>query len=52
MKIGIAIKKQFPEAQTITINMRHNKAVTNYVTAIEDAHRKAAKSKLHFGIKS
>lgn len=36
------------KAKVVKIEMRHEDEVKNYVMKIEDAHRKAAKSKLLF----
>ncbi|MBC8274232.1 MAG: hypothetical protein H8E40_04605 [Chloroflexi bacterium] len=34
--------------KVVTIEMRHKEAVVNYVMKIEEAHKKAADSKLRF----
>jgi len=50
LEIASEIKKAFgSEAKTVSVEIRHRKAVGQFVQKIEKAHQQAAKSKLVFG---
>lgn len=47
--IAKAMEKAYGNAaKTVRIQMRHERDVRNYVKRIEDGHKKAASSHLHF----
>ena len=40
--------EKYPEAKIVQIELRHEEAVRTYEMKIEEAHKRAAKSKLRF----
>jgi hypothetical protein len=48
--IAKEVLKRFPnECKVVTIKLLHTRVVNNFVRGIENAHKKAAHSKLRFG---